>query len=75
MNITAITGAQGQLVAIVHAHLSAHDKARPATGPHATLKAMPGQKFHELVAPGHLEGKPHPELRSWVMNHLSIKDA
>ena len=73
MNITVITGAQGQLVAIVHAHLSLHDKQRSTTGPHATFQPTHGQKFHEIVAPAELEGRPHAELRSWVKKHLAIE--
>ncbi len=72
MNITAITGVHGQLVAIVHAHLSVHDRQRDPKAPHATLRPMFGQKFHEIVAPAELASKPHHELRLWVKKHLDI---
>jgi hypothetical protein len=76
MKITAITGPDGQLVAIVKAHLSEHDQLpRSADVPHATLKPRPGQKFHEVVAPVEFHEKPHAELRSWVAQHLVQRGA
>lgn len=74
VKITAITGPGGELVAIVHAHLSEHAKAAPRAGhPHATLTPQRGQTFHELVAPAHLHDRPHAELRGWVVEHLGQK--
>ena len=68
MKITVVTGPKGELVGIVHAHLSEHDRNPSyANGPHATLRPRPGQKFHELVAPDKL---PSAELRRWVLSHL-----
>lgn len=68
MKITAITGEKGELVAVVHAHISEHDR-NPSyeNGPHATLRPRPGQKFHELVAPEKLSTA---ELRSWVVSQI-----
>jgi uncharacterized membrane protein len=71
VKITAILGGDGRLVAIVHAHLSEHDRQpRSATVPHATLRAQPGQVFHEVIAPEALRGQPHDLLRRWVVEHV-----
>ena len=52
MKLTVITGPKGQLVAMVHAHLSEHDRNQDYShGPHATLQPLPGQKFHEIELP------------------------
>ncbi len=71
MKITVITGPKGELVALVHAHLSEHDR-NPSyeNGPHATLRPAPGQTFHEMVAPEGYEKLPAAELRRWVLGHL-----
>ena len=73
MKLTVITGPKGKLVAIVHAHLSEHDRNRPNNGPHATLRPGPGQKFHEIVAPDEYERLPGEELRRWIQKHLGSK--
>jgi hypothetical protein len=67
MKLTVVTGPQGELVAVIRAHISEHD-LNPTfnNGPHATLRPMPGQKFHEIMAPE----LPSEELRSWVINHI-----
>jgi hypothetical protein len=72
VKITVITGANGQLVAIAHAHLSEHDRLpRVAGAPHATLLPQAGQVFHELVAPEEFRREPHDALRRWVLGHLA----
>ena len=70
MKLTVITGSRGQLVGIVHAHLSEHDRNRSSSGPHATLYPGPGQKFHEIVAP---DGLASEELHRWIKKNLSSK--
>ena len=52
MKLTVITGRKGELVAMVHAHLSEHDRNKDyKNGPHETLRPRPGQKFHEIELP------------------------
>lgn len=52
MKVTVITGPKGKLVGLVHAHLSEHDRNKDyKNGPHATLRPLPGQKFHEIELP------------------------
>ncbi len=74
MKLTAVMGPRGQLVALVHAHLSEHDRNKSdKEGPHATLHPAPGQTFHEMVAPeGHEKFAP-AELRRWVMTQVHQK--
>lgn len=71
MKITIIHGAEGQLAAIVHGHVSEHERQAPAAGmPRATLRPQPGQSFHEVEAPETLRGQSHEVLRRWVAeNH------
>jgi hypothetical protein len=73
VKLTAVTGPKGELVAIVHAHLSEHDRNRSKEGPHATLREGHGQKFHEIEAPAGHEKLPHAEVREWVVKHLAGK--
>jgi hypothetical protein len=73
VKVTAVTGPKGELVAIVHGHLSEHGKNRSKDGPHATLYEGPGQKFHEIEAPAEHEKLPHAQLRDWVVKHLAGK--
>jgi hypothetical protein len=73
VKVTAVTGPKSELVAIVHGHLSEHNKNRSKDGPHATLHEGPGQKFHEIEAPAGHEKLPHAELRSWVVKYLGDK--
>ncbi|MBS0560653.1 MAG: hypothetical protein JSR21_11415 [Proteobacteria bacterium] len=82
MKITVIGDARGKLVAIVHGHVSEHEKeyAQAASShapavPRVTLMPRPGQAFHEVVAPADLRGKPHDALRRWVMSHGPLKGA
>ena len=74
MKLTAVVGGKGQLVALVHAHLSEHNRDRSFTnGPHATLQPQPGQSFHEMTAPqGHEKLSP-AELRRWVMTQIPTR--
>jgi hypothetical protein len=52
MKLTVITGHKGQLVAMVHAHLSEHNRNKDyKNGPHATLRPLQGHKFHEIELP------------------------
>jgi hypothetical protein len=72
MKVTVVTGSRGKLVALVYAHLSEHDRsASYAGGPHATLRPMTGQKFHELEAPDEYEKRPSAELRRWAIRKVS----
>jgi len=49
MKLTVITNHMGELVGLVHVHLSEHDRNRNyKNGPHATLRPGPGQTFHEI---------------------------
>jgi hypothetical protein len=73
VKLTVITGPKAKLVAIVHAHISEHDRNRSHNEPHATLRPGPGQKFHEIEAPQEYEGLPREELRRWVLKHLPGK--
>lgn len=71
MKLTVITGAQGQLVALVHAHLSEHDRNQSfKNGPHATLRPGPGQKFHEIELPPECEKLPLAELQRRAHDHV-----
>jgi hypothetical protein len=70
MKLTIITGPRGKLVAIVHAHISEHDRSASTTGVHATLRPGPGQTFHEIEVPGEYEGRPSHELRAWGLKNL-----
>ena len=72
MKITAVTGSDGKLVAIAHAHLSEDDRLPQVAGvPRATLMPQVGQVFHELVAPEEFSEQPHDALRRWVLGHLA----
>ena len=71
MKLTVITGPEGQLVGVVHAHLSEHDRKKSYhNGPHATLRPGPGQKFHEIDLPKECEKLAPPELRRRAMDHV-----
>jgi hypothetical protein len=72
MKLTVVTGRRGELVALVHAHLSEHNRNRShKDGPHATLRPAPGQDFHEVDAPDEYAKKPGAELRTWVLKLLA----
>jgi hypothetical protein len=67
MKITIVTGPIGELVAVIHAHISEHDRNKTyENGPHASLRPAPGQNFHEVVAPELAAS----ELRNWVIGHI-----
>ena len=70
MKLTVITNEAGELVALVHAHLSEHDR-NPSYkgGPHATLRPAPGQKFNEIELPQDCEKLSPPELRRRAFEH------
>ena len=70
MKLTVITNEAGELVALVHAHLSEHDR-KPSykNGPHATLRPGPGQKFHEVELPQECEKLAPPEVRRIALEH------
>jgi len=71
MKLTVITGPEGQLIGMVHAHLSEHDRKKSyKNGPHATLKPGPGQSFHEIELPPECEKLTPPELRRTAMTHI-----
>jgi len=73
MKLTVITNHMGELVALVHAHLSEHDRNRSYNnGPHATLRPGPGQTFHEIELPAET-GKLSPaEIRRKALQHVRI---
>lgn len=77
MKLTIITGAKGQLVGLVRAHLSElnRNKTYPNGAPHATLRPGPGQKFHEIVAPAGHENLSREELRRWVLKNIPRQKA
>jgi hypothetical protein len=77
MKLTIVTGAKGQLVGLVRAHLSElnRNKTYLNGGPHATLRPGPGQKFHEIVAPAGHEKLSREQLRHWVLKNLPGKKA
>jgi hypothetical protein len=77
MKLTIVTGAKGQLVGLVRAHLSElnRNKTYLNGGPHATLRPGPGQKFHEIVAPAGHEKLSREQLRRWVLKNLPGKKA
>ncbi len=75
MKLTVITGPKGELVGFANVHLSEHN-ARPTysnNGPHATITPMPGQTFHEIVAPQGHEKLSRAELRRWVLGNMPGK--
>ena len=73
MKLTVVTDTKGELAAIIHAHVSEHDRNRSSTEPHATLRPGPGQKFHEIEAPEEFANRPREELRRWVLKNLPRK--
>jgi hypothetical protein len=71
MKLTVITGQKGELVALVHAHLSEHDRKKSyENGPHATLRPAPGQKFHEIELPEESAKLAPAELRRRALEHV-----
>jgi hypothetical protein len=71
MKLTVITSQKGELVAVVHAHISEHDRNKSfERGPHATLRPGPGQKFHEIELPAECEKLPAVELRRRAHDHV-----
>lgn len=75
MKITVVTGPSGELVALVHAHLSEHRPDPGVPGPHATLAPAPGQRFHEVVAPEGHEDVPREELRAWIVREVARRSS
>jgi hypothetical protein len=74
MKLTVITGPKGKLVALVHAHLSEHDRDRSAgRGPHATLRPRPGQKFHEIELPEECAKLRAADLRRRALAQVARK--
>jgi len=70
VKLTVITNETGELVALVHAHLSEHDRERSyKDGPHATLRPLPGQKFHEIELPAGSEKLAPHEIRRMALEH------
>ncbi len=70
MKLTVITNEAGDLVGLVHAHLSEHDRKRShKNGPHATLRPLPGQKFHEVELPQECEKLAPHEIRRMALEH------
>lgn len=71
MKLTVITNQLGELVALVYAHLSEHDRNRSQKdGPHATLRPGPGQRFHEIELPKGSEKLAPAEIRRRAMEHV-----
>ena len=74
MKLTVITNHMGKLVALVHAHISEHDRNRNyKNGPHATLRPGPGQTFHEIELPQEFEKLTPPEIRRKALEHVRLK--
>lgn len=64
MKLTVITSERGELVGLIHAHITEHDRNKTfARGPHVSLRPGPGQKFNEIELPAECEKLPRPELR------------
>jgi len=71
MKLTVITNHMGELVALVHAHISEHDRNKNfKNGPHATLRPGPGQTFHEIELPQGSEKLSPPEIRRKAIAHV-----
>lgn len=64
MKVTVITNYMGELVGVVYAHLSEHNR-NPSfkNGPHATPVPAPGQRFHEIELPAESEKLAPGEIR------------
>jgi hypothetical protein len=74
MKLTVITNHMGELVALVHAHISEHDhKKNYKNGPHATLRPGPGQTFHEIELPKECEKLTHPEIRRKALEQIRTR--
>ena len=74
MKLTVITNHLGELVALVHAHISEHDRNRNyKSGPHATLRPGPGQTFHEIELPQEYEKLSTPEIRRKALEQVRLK--
>ncbi len=70
MKLTVITNHMGELVGLVHAHLSEHDRNKNyKSGPHATLRPGPGQRFHEIELPAECEKLTPAEIRRRALEH------
>jgi|HubBroStandDraft_4_1064222.scaffolds.fasta_scaffold1181119_1 hypothetical protein len=74
MKLTVVTNHMGELVGVVHAHLSEHDR-KPSykNGPHATLIPGPGQRFHEIELPAGSEKLVPAEIRRKAMDMVRGK--
>ena len=74
MKLTVITNHMGELVALVHAHISEHDRNKNYNnGPHATLRPGPGQTFHEIELPAEYEKLTRQEIRRKALEHVRLK--
>lgn len=74
MKLTVITNHMGELVAVVRAHISEHDRNKNyKNGPHATLRPGPGQTFHEIELAPEYEKKSSTEIRRKAMEHVRMK--
>jgi hypothetical protein len=71
MKLTIVTGPRGELVAVIRAHLSEHNRTiARQPGPHASIKPRPGQAFHEIEVPEHYGKLSVAELHRQVLDHL-----
>ena len=71
MKLTVITNHKGELVALVRAHLTEHDRKRSfKNGPHAMLRPGPGQTFHEIELESECERLPVPQLRRRALEQV-----
>jgi TPP-dependent 2-oxoacid decarboxylase len=71
MKLTAIMGSHGELVGVVHIHLSEHKRSTERSqAPHATLRPGPGQVFHEIEVSEDYRSLPLDELHQRVRQHV-----
>ncbi len=74
MKLTVITNHMGELVALVHAHISEHDRNKKyKNGPHATLRPGTGQMFHEIELPADHDKLTPPEIRRKALEYVRRK--
>jgi len=72
MKVTVITGSKGELVGLIHAHISEHDRNKNyKNGPHATLWPGPGQKFHEIELPEECRKLSSEERGRRALEHVA----
>jgi len=71
MKLTVVTDQKGELIALVHAHLSEHNSNRSYQDrPHATLRPAPDRKFHEIEVPDEYEKLPVEDLHRRVLDQI-----